>query len=486
MEELHQPKYTRPVKKVKGKELKEEFKLTLGQNTVLRGMLKAIKDYDTGGLLMILEGSAGTGKTTLLRYLVHYLKGYSIVGSAPTHKAVSILAKSIKVKTATLHKLLGLRPDVNLEDFDPSNPKFSQIATPTISETQIVIVDEASMINRNLLKVLYNESKNENTIIIFVGDRLQLPPVKESYSKVFDIPLHFELTEIVRQEAGHPLLELLGMARNDIATNGNSLIMHLFRNLDKEFMNDEGMGYATYSYANSVSEFGVKLVDTIRNNIIDTRYLAFTNPNILDWNSYVRKSLIKSKNILTLDDVMMGYKTVLDENMNPIITNSLYYKPIDDVLDFRDKDGNNLKGYLTSFKNIDTGGRSPAMFVLDHEDKPSVELFKRNYYNLLIDAQSKQGSSRYKAWKSFYAYTERIMLLRDIELTANIKANKTIDFIYGSTIHKSQGSTYRSVFLNLRNVLYDKWGNPVGNIKLRNKLIYVALSRASIEAHILI
>lgn len=115
-----------------------------------------------------ISGFAGTGKTTVTRDIVRNLNG-TIAVTAPTHKAVRIASSQIDREGRTIQKLLGLRPNTDLEHFDVNNPQFDPLATPTIKDYKYVIVDEASMINKGLYKLLLSESAQYGTKIIFVG-----------------------------------------------------------------------------------------------------------------------------------------------------------------------------------------------------------------------------------------------------------------------------------------------------------------------------
>lgn len=98
-----------------------------------------------------LEGSAGTGKTTILKDFINSCKfDTGIAVTAPTHKAVRVVSSSTGQRGVTIQKLLGLRPNYNIEDFNINNITFSQLGRPTIEQYNLIIIDEASMINKEL------------------------------------------------------------------------------------------------------------------------------------------------------------------------------------------------------------------------------------------------------------------------------------------------------------------------------------------------
>lgn len=173
------------------------MQLTDDQNKALSAINLFFQSEErTFGLL----GAAGTGKTSIIKYAMRYWD-YNIKPIAPTHKAKSILNKSLKsgnsvefdrflsdrkVYAQTLHLFLQLVPKYNVkgkkEFVAPDNmkrkynPKWDYMDAPTL-----LIIDECSMISDILFELLeeYLEA-NPRDKILFVGDDFQLNPVNSS------------------------------------------------------------------------------------------------------------------------------------------------------------------------------------------------------------------------------------------------------------------------------------------------------------------
>lgn len=164
---------------------------------------------DTSYAMGVLSGYAGTGKTTLVEQLVSVLaEDNRIVVAAPTHKAVKVLREKLayegRVEFSTLHSLLGLR----LKERRDGTMECVPEGKPSIHEYDLVIIDECSMIGRDLFATV--ASGKRRALVLFVGDPAQLPPVGEpGDSPVFScVDLHVSLSEVVRQARENPIIGL--------------------------------------------------------------------------------------------------------------------------------------------------------------------------------------------------------------------------------------------------------------------------------------
>lgn len=152
--------------------------------------------------LLLLTGGPGTGKTYTAGFIIKTLleqKGLSFVLSAPTGKACAQLKKSIQSscegldlpshRVMTLHALL-----------EP----YKENALSVIPE-DLVVVDEASMIDLDLLGLLLSKIRHGSRLIL-IGDPNQLPPVEtpslfpDMVELCGKLGLHVDLQECLRVE----------------------------------------------------------------------------------------------------------------------------------------------------------------------------------------------------------------------------------------------------------------------------------------------
>ena len=131
---------------------------------------KAIRASLESGV-MILTGGPGTGKTTVVRALIEIFdsRGFDVALSAPTGRAAKRMSEATSREARTIHRLLEM-------DFSDSiYGKFNRDENNLLEE-DVVIVDEASMIDQNLMCSLLKAIKPGARLII-IGDSDQLPSV---------------------------------------------------------------------------------------------------------------------------------------------------------------------------------------------------------------------------------------------------------------------------------------------------------------------
>ena len=121
--------------------------------------------------LTIIAGGPGTGKTTtvagLLALLQRIAPGCSVALAAPTGKAAARLQAATGTSAATLHRLLGWRPDARGRfRHDRSNPL----------PHDVVVVDETSMVSLPLMARLL-EAVRPDARLVLVGDPDQLASI---------------------------------------------------------------------------------------------------------------------------------------------------------------------------------------------------------------------------------------------------------------------------------------------------------------------
>lgn len=123
----------------------------------------------------IITGGPGTGKTTLIRAIIHLLfaSGQRCLLAAPTGRAAKRMTEACGMEAKTIHRLLEI--NYARSDEPDLDVRFSKGEHDPL-DTEAVIIDETSMVD---LLLLYHLLKaiTPGTRLIFVGDKDQLPSV---------------------------------------------------------------------------------------------------------------------------------------------------------------------------------------------------------------------------------------------------------------------------------------------------------------------
>ena len=155
--------------------------------------------------ISIITGGPGTGKTTIINTIskIFIENGYNISLCAPTGRAAKRIEETTGIEAKTIHRMLGYIPssydDIGHFEYNEDNPL----------DTDVIIIDEMSMVDLVLFEKLLRGIK-DNTKLIIVGDVDQLPSVgagnvlkdlinsnKIKYTKLIDIFRQSENSNII-------------------------------------------------------------------------------------------------------------------------------------------------------------------------------------------------------------------------------------------------------------------------------------------------
>lgn len=415
--------------------------LTAHQWEILNESLDILKTNDR----LLIKGSAGVGKTFCVNELIKKLlnKNYGLIYcSAPTNKAVSVLREKVNndynIEFITTHSALKMKRFIDEKTGEKYYKPDYKPGYPPLKDVQYFIIDEASMISEEMLKYIDKYSKLQKAKVIFIGDDKQLNPVNEEHSCVFMQNYPFvELTEIVRQKGGNPIIDL---SRNlNLITSG------------KESLNENG----GYIYTMDKQ----KLIDELAliNGTDQLKYLAYTNYEVDSMNIQVRRKIYGNPRKIEEGETMVfnePYKESYHTNMEllinkVIIREKIFQYPVETkgtTYLFKDV---TLRYYSINSMNI--GDEIEDKIMVIHEDsEDQLKKISKKMRELVKISEIK--------WRDYYAFIEQF---------ANLKYNHAI------TIHKSQGSTYKKAIINVQNVMINR------SEKERLRLLYTGVTRAS-------
>lgn len=268
--------------------------------------------------VFILQGYAGTGKTTLINGLIKYIfnNGISLQVLAPTGRAARILREKTGMG-CTIHRGIYNLEIFEKEERDKDDYEFRYIfpLKDRLENVKVIIVDEASMISSKKTEhelftfgtgkllddlITYSGIPYSNVKLIFVGDPAQLPPVGENNSEAL-FPEYFNnlniscqyalLKEVVRQKKGLILENAFKLRKGIEQYPINELVMEYDNNSFLKISSDQIPDLY-------VSNFPTPLLD---NGVV----ISFSNLQSLQYNRAIRKKYFGDTNGPVPGDILL-------------------------------------------------------------------------------------------------------------------------------------------------------------------------------------
>ena len=168
------------------------------------GLKIALDRHAAGEKYTVIAGYAGTGKTTLVKFIIDALdiEENKVAYASFTGKAAEVLRKKGNPNAMTLHRLL-------YDSMPRAAGGFYRKPKPKLDYT-VIVVDEISMVPKTLIDLLFTHK----VYVICLGDPGQLPPIdKNEDNHLLDHP-HIFLDEIMRQAAESEIIRLTMKIRN--------------------------------------------------------------------------------------------------------------------------------------------------------------------------------------------------------------------------------------------------------------------------------
>jgi ATP-dependent exoDNAse (exonuclease V) alpha subunit len=419
-----------------------EIKLSPSQEKVVNGFPGFLLSNDTE---MTISGPAGTGKTFLVQYLTKMapaqqkmvqlldpnIPDRSFTYTATTNKAAEVLRATVGQETSTIHRQLGLRV---INDYKTGKQHLKAgNSTKRLSHT-VVFVDEASMINDELARAIRGAIKiYRDCKLVFIGDKYQLPPVKEDVCSIFrpGAPNVYDLTEIHRQVAGSPIIKLATKYR-DLLDNPSETWPEIHHDDETIFKYDDPTAYKN----------AIRKAYSKPHQADDYRVVAWSNKRVNEYNNFITRDVLGHTVPYSPGDRVT--------TNNPLFVNRAIVAPTDFRLTIKDAEwgrntieGYDMDGWWIHLERLKSPVFQPANWS-------EAEKLKKMF------AQDKN-------WGPYFRIKEEWADLRPI---------------HASTVHKAQGSTYREVFVDLADIGRNtRWRDLV-------RLMYVAVTRASHKVHI--
>jgi len=417
------------------------------QKTAVLGIIEYIFINKENKKFYLVQGGGGVGKSFAVARAMTLLFMYNVIAAAPSHFAKNVLDDNIiengidDIDVYTVAALMGKKLTFNDKGERILVPAKG---TPPIRRSDIVIIDEVSMIDDETSVELLEMCKYKKLILL--GDYCQLPPVKQQQDNLFFREIGAELLQPMRFTGD--LYDLTQIIREEInrARKGLFSDMNIINKKTSRIsrIGDNGSGYI---FVDNFGHFIQAAIRRFKENkgSFHVRILAYRNRTIDKINEIVRKALYGDNAAQFEEGELVinegGYDQLI--NNGEILTVKKATKVIGPYsipclnLKFRDKKIN---------KHV---------FVVSTEGK---EMYDR----ILQTKKTAAKQNKYK-WGAYFDFLDSFAYFK---------------YSYSSSVHKAQGSTITNVFILDDDILSIK---PIGS-KEKLQSLYVAITRASFRA----
>lgn len=449
--------------------LKKEFpfQATPSQENWFEAVSKYLLDQETKSAF-VLTGYAGTGKSTLVGFLVKFLglANLKSVLMAPTGRAAKVIAAYSGRPAFTIHK------QIYFPKSDKSGRFSFQLKNNTYKRT-VFIIDESSMIgdDRQQAKLFENGSLLNDVVqyvsggteckLLFVGDTAQLPPVNlnlspaldvsELENRYFDKVPTIQLADVVRQQAQSGILYNATVLREQLAL---SVYDQFSFHLD---------GFSDVLRMQDGQELFTAIEDSFSNQGTDqTVFIVRSNKRANLYNENIRKRILLLENELSVGDQLMvvknNYFWLAPDSKPGFIANG-------DVIEIQ---------AIYSYKELYGFHFAEVRVVM--VDYPGEAAFDTV---LILDTlRSNTASMSYEENNQLYQAVledyagERSQYKKFLKVKNNPFYNALqVKYSYAITCHKSQGGQWKNVFVECPYL-------PDGPDRDFFRWLYTALTRA--------
>ena len=458
---------------------KLSFEPTSCQNSLLRKVADFVSSDDND--ILVVNGYAGTGKTTAISSVISVMKEYQTkcVLLAPTGRAAKVLSSYSGQPAFTIHKHIYRQKSVGGDGFG----QFSLF--PNKDKQTLFIVDEVSLIgidagqqqsttafgSGNLLEDLISFVRSgAECKVILIGDSAQLPPVgldaspalMKDYMRVFGGVVFAELTTVVRQQQESGILY------------NATLIRQLQNELEygPGIMDICDLGLETSQFDDIERISGGELIEKIGDAYStydedDTIILCRSNKRAIKYNLGIRSTVQYKDERLVRDDKLMIVKNCYQflegiEGMDYIANGDI--AKLQKISNFEERYGLHFAQARISFPDYDDQ-EIVAKVILDTLDSESASL------------TYEQSNMLYQGVNEDYAHITTKK--KRYEAVREDKYYNALQLKYANAItcHKSQGGQWRCVFID----------NPIWQDEMTVddlKWLYTAITRATEKVYL--
>ena len=480
-------------------------------------LIKEKITLNSKGVIFQLSGPGGVGKTFIIKYLIDHYKPENIQICSPTHKACKVLRDKIQnIKSfrliTTCHQYFNATSYYNKD-----GKQVWKFRKPS-KKAKIIIIDEVSMIDKNLyfqFKKLLDTGVN----IITMGDNCQLPPVEQHWEQnkeenqetpfYKNHKIDYILTKNIRNddcEYNQLLNQVRQMIQNSneekITTNSllNLLKKYLqiydiqFKKIDTSIIGEDIFKEYTemiknnktpcmLSYRTGKQNTVYELNQRIRSYIFPNSEEQYNSGEKIIFTGFYKKQVgISVNEDGDKKEEFITYYTSDEDVINKVSLGKVKF--YDEVFCVYRLYLNSMEEYKCMFEDEIKFDSKLFVTTLHDSETRRFNLYSKKIrdhikFKVKQEKDNCSVSSECKQLKDECSHNKKINELWE-EYNMNYNIIKCpIDYSYALSIHKSQGSSFDEVFVCLSDFLWLLYSSEEKTQQiLFLKLLYVALSRS--------
>ena len=427
----------------------------------------------------VIEGKAGTGKTTIAKEILKEFEDEQIYVAAVSHKAKGVIKSSFGDDTRgkkffSIAGLLGMK---GINDNDTQTTKFQVgLKVPLLDNPPaLLVIDEASMITEDVLKKIIdiNSSLSRPFQMLFLGDIGQIQPIRDEQSEfyrthkdllnkksdIFNSKHKSKLITRVRQGEANPILPYADYFWENSQKENPELnpTQHIVRNNQ---ITDKG----SLLFSNSESEVLNSVIKAVKNAVEKglTNHVKIVTYHVnekTELNQKIHEALFGKDSDYSNGDMLILNSPYDLPDVNATMENSseIQIKSIQDT--DVDEFGVHTLYLETNGTAYTRTGNEQKDCVIQVVSRNDIGLYNQKLQELASYAKRQTNRALKKqAWSDFWEYKGRYA---------------DVDFGYAITAHKSQGSTYDIVVVDEKDIM----GTTATSNQEKSELIYTALTR---------
>lgn len=427
----------------------------------------------------VIEGKAGTGKTTIAKEILKEFEDEQIYVAAVSHKAKGVIKSSFGDDTRgkkffSIAGLLGMK---GINDNDTQTTKFQVgLKVPLLDNPPaLLVIDEASMITEDVLKKIIdiNSSLSRPFQMLFLGDIGQIQPIRDEQSEfyrthkdllnkksdIFNSKHKSKLITRVRQGEANPILPYADYFWENSQKENPELnpTQHIVRNNQ---ITDKG----SLLFSNSEGEVLNSVIKAVKNAVEKglTNHVKIVTYHVnekTELNQKIHEALFGKDSDYSKGDMLILNSPYDLPDVNATMENSseIQIKSIQD--EDTDEFGVHTLYLETNGTAYTRTGNEQKDCVIQVVSRNDIGLYNQKLQELASYAKRQTNRALKKqAWGDFWEYKGRYA---------------DVDFGYAITAHKSQGSTYDIVVVDEKDIM----GTTATSNQEKSELIYTALTR---------